>query len=299
MLTRKDDSMRRTTLRNSTLVAGALLLFVSVAPLLALDGERDDLMIGLSSTVSAERAAAVEAATASAMRDLEPLLPALQNALRDPVVDVRLAGSVTLKVAAMASDENARALQAAAPALIERLADSSPEVRREAADALTAVRPHTPAAASPALLGLLDDPSAEVREAALGAIGGLATATPVVEAALVSTLRGGDEPTVRGDAARALGNLRADGATAVEALVGAVDDTEPYVRRQAVRALGKLGAAAYSAVEALERIARDPRADASLREHAVYALRSIGGVHDRQLPDPEDLRSDTGPRDRG
>lgn len=300
MPNRKDDPMGRKPSPIPTLAAGALLLLLSVTPVHALDGERNALVTGLSSTVPAERAAAVEAATAAATRNLEPLLPALESALRDPTVDVRLAAALSLKVAGMASAENARVLHAATPALVERLTDVSPDVRREAADALAAVQPNTPAAAAPALTALLDDADAEVREAALGALGGLAAATPEVRDALVTTLGGDPAVTVRGDAARALGRLGVADPAAVATLMAALEDGEPYVRRQAVRALGRLGSAAYTAVDALERIARDPGEDAGLRQHAVYALRSIGGVQDRELPDPADLRpAETGPSDRG
>jgi HEAT repeat protein len=280
LMTARGVEMRGTARRIAVRTAALLLLATAALPALAGRAQADELvtelLLKLRDSEPAERAAASDALAEVAARDAERVLPALADALRDPVAKVRLHASEALLVAALADTRSAHAVAGLAPRLVERLTDVSPEVRAAAARALAAGYPHTPGVAADALVKRLDDPSVEVRKEALGALGGLASPGQRVVAALLRTLRDDPTPAVRGEAARALGGLQANENAVVTALIAALSDADPFVVRQAVRALGKLGPAAFAAAEELERIARDPEADAELRMHAVYALRSLG-----------------------
>lgn len=273
----------RSVLRRAAWGFGAVVLVV-LAALPAGGGQRasDEALVRLRSAEPAERVAACRALIDLAAQDAERVLPVLADALRDPVAGVRLAAGEAILAASLSEGKGANAVVRLAPRVIERLADSEPEVRALAARVLAAGSPHTPAVAADALTARLSDPAAEVRQAAAVALGGLQTPGEAVLAALVAALRDDPVGAVRAESARAIGRLRADDREVIDALVAAVAESDPFVARQAVRALGKIGPAAYSAAGALEAVAVDPHADAETRMHAVYALRSLG------VPAPRD-----------
>lgn len=267
----------RAGLRRASLRSIAVLLLVLAAhPAAGRQRGTDETLVRLRSADPAERVAACGALAEVAARDAERVLPALADALRDPVAAVRLGAGEAILVAALSGTEEAVAVGRLVPRLVERLDDSAPEVRAVAAQVLAASGPHTPAVAADALAARLADPAAEVRQESTGALGGLRSPGESVIAALVAVLRDDPAPAVRAEAARALGRLQVDERKVVEALVAAIGESDPFVARQAVRALGKIGPGAYAAADALEAVAGDPDADPEIRMHAVYALRSLG-----------------------
>ena len=193
----------------------------------------------------------------------------------------------------------------AIPLLVDLLRHEWVSVRRNAADALIDVAPHTEWI-QPALRRALRDEDAMVAGDAARALGALgAKASPSV-GALVTTLSH-ENPYVRIYAAEALASIGPTAAKATGALTKALDDPIPgvrwaacealasigppaqsavpqliealddeflYVRIFAAGALGSIGPKAQSAQEALRAAAHDP----ALRSEAEWALSRIAGV---------------------
>lgn len=194
----------------------------------------------------------------------------------------------------------------AMPLLVEMLSHELVSIRRDAADALIDLAPHTEAV-QPALRGALEDEDVMVTGDAARALGALgAKATPSV-GALVATLAH-DDPYVRIYAAEALASIGPTAAKATPALADLLSDPTPgvrwaacealasigpaaqaavprlidllddeflYVRIFAAGALGSIGAKAQPAVEALKKAAAQ---DPALRDEATWALGRIAGV---------------------
>lgn len=287
MMIPRKNPMRPTMLRASAFVTGLLILGLASTPVLG--DTVDRLVVQLRSAQPADRVAAAEALVEAAPQHFEQILPALRQAVRDPVAGVRLRVLQALESGAIAETDNARALVGMTPQLLERLTDTDSEIRATAARVIGSTYPYAPASAEDGLLERLADPDREVRVAALGALSRLRQASPRLVEGVLGVLAEDPEPTVRGEAARTLGALRVEDTGVVQALIGALDDPDPFVRRQSVRALGELGPSAYAAAERLHRIAMDPDVDPEIRMHAVYALRSIGAAGNEELPDPRTL----------
>ena len=193
----------------------------------------------------------------------------------------------------------------ALPLLTEMLQHEWNSIRRNAADALIDLAPHTEGI-QPALRRALKDEDSTVAGDAARALGALGKgATPSI-GALVETLSH-EDPYVRIYAAEALATIGPNAAKATTALAEALGDPVPgvrwaacealagigpaarsavpqliealedeflYVRIFAAGALGSIGPGARSAQEALKAAAKDPR----LRNDAEWALGRIAGV---------------------
>jgi outer membrane protein assembly factor BamB/HEAT repeat protein len=197
----------------------------------------------------------------------------------------------------------------AMPLLVELLRHEWNSIRRDAADALIDLAPHTESI-QPALRRALRDEDATVAGDAARALGALGTRAGPSVGALVNTLSH-EDPYVRVYAAEALASIGPRAATATKALARALDDPVPgvrwaacealagigpaaqaavpqlidaltdeflYVRIFAAGALGSIGPKAHSALEALTAAASDP----TLRYEAEWALSRIAGVKPRE-----------------
>ena len=194
---------------------------------------------------------------------------------------------------------------AALPLLVELLQDERVSMRRDAADVLIDLPPHT-GTIQLALRRALTDGDAQVAGDAARALGALGpSASPSVDA-LVKTLSH-EDAYVRVYAAEALASIGPKAAAATRELARAVDDPEPgvrfaacealagigpaaesavpqlikaleddylYVRIFAAGALGNIGPKAAAALEALKESAHDP----ALRSEAEWAINRIAGV---------------------
>ena len=193
----------------------------------------------------------------------------------------------------------------AMPLLMELLRHERDSVRRNAADALIDLAPHTESI-QPALRRALRDEDVMVAGDAARALGALGSRASPSVGALVDTLSH-EDPYVRIYAAEALASIGPSAARATNALAGALGDPVPGVRWAACEALARIGPAAQSAVpqlidaledeflyvrifaagalgaigpkaqsarEALTAAANDPR----LRDEAEWALNRIAGV---------------------
>jgi outer membrane protein assembly factor BamB/HEAT repeat protein len=197
----------------------------------------------------------------------------------------------------------------AMPLLVDLLQHEWESVRRNAADALIDLAPHT-ASLQPALRRALADEDVMVAGDAARALGALGKLASPSVGALVTTLSHEDS-YVRIYAAEALASIGPDAATATPALAAALRDPIPgvrwaacealssigpaaraavpqlidvlddeflYVRIFAAGALGSIGPKALSAREALTRAAAD---DPTLRDEAEWALSRITGAAPR------------------
>jgi len=197
----------------------------------------------------------------------------------------------------------------AIPLLVDLLRHESDFVRREAADALIDLAPHTEWI-QPALRRALRDEDSLVAGDAARALGALGKRASPSVGALVETLSH-EDPYVRIYAAEALASIGPSAARATKALAEALGDPIPgvrwaacealasigpaaqpavprlidaledqflYVRIFAAGALGSIGPKARSAREALQAAAHDPR----VRDEAEWALRRIAGVESKK-----------------
>ena len=193
----------------------------------------------------------------------------------------------------------------AIPLLVEMLRQEWDSIRREAADALIDLAPHTESI-QPALRRALKDVDATVAGDAARALGALGRRASPSVGALVKTLAY-EEPYVRVYAAEALASIGPAAAAAAPALADALSDPVPgvrwaacealanigpaaqpavprlidalddeflYVRIFAAGALGNIGPRAAAARDALKAAAGDP----ALRSEAEWALTRIAGV---------------------
>lgn len=160
---------------------------------------------------------------------------------------------------------------AALPALIAQLADDDKEAVRAAEVALRRIGP----LALPRLVAALRHRQPEVRVRAALLLScrqdygeGLATAVPALLVALQDP-----EASVRAEVARTLGEIDPGGRSSLGALIDALADPDPAVRVAAAQALGKAGAAARSAVPGLSGRLTD--AAVQVRVEAARALWQI------------------------
>jgi len=154
--------------------------------------------------------------------------------LKDKEASVRLAASRALRLFSGAE------AGFAVSTLMELLASSDIETRREAASALGEFGPFAKTALPP-LHKLLDDPDPCVRNAAAWA-GSRISAANANRVAVISLLVGlkDREPRTRQDAARLLGVLGPDARDAIAALGEARQDDVETVRNAAAEALLKI-----------------------------------------------------------
>jgi outer membrane protein assembly factor BamB/HEAT repeat protein len=193
----------------------------------------------------------------------------------------------------------------AIPLLVDLLRHERDSTRRDAADALIDLAPHTEGI-QPALRQALQDEDSVVAGDAARALGALGKSASPSVGALVDTLSHEDPyvriyaaealasigpnavkattalaqalrdriPGVRWAACEALASIGPAAQSAVPQLIDALEDEFLYVRIFAAGALGSIGPKAQSAREALKAAAGDPL----LRTEAEWALSRIAGV---------------------
>ena len=160
----------------------------------------------------------------------------------------------------------------AIPLLADLLQHEWSAIRRDAADALIDLAPHTEGI-QPALRRTLRDEDALVAGDAARALGALGKSAGPSVGALIETLSH-ENPYVRIYAAEALASIGPGAATATEALAAALSDDEPGVRWAACEALANIGPAAHSAVPLLIEALEDEFL--YVRIFAAGALGNIG-----------------------
>jgi len=202
------------------------------------------------------------AAEADLVRGAARSLPLLKRFLAGEDADLR---AVTFEIIR-------RIGPPAIPLLVDLLRHESDMVRRDTADTLIDLAPHTESI-QPALRRALKDEDELVAGDAARALGALgAKASPSV-GALVTTLSHGN-PYVRIYAAEALASIGPHAARATSALADALSDPVPGVRWAACEALASIGPAAQSAVPELIDALNDEFL--YVRIFAAGALGSIG-----------------------
>ena len=160
----------------------------------------------------------------------------------------------------------------AMPLLVDLLRHEWYAIRRNAADALIDLAPHTESI-QPALRRALGDEDSTVAGDAARALGALGKSASPSVGALVDTLSHQD-PYVRIYAAEALASIGPNAASATSALAEALGDPVPGVRWAACEALASIGPAAQSAVPQLIEALEDEFL--YVRIFAAGALGSIG-----------------------
>ena len=172
----------------------------------------------------------------------------------------------------------------AIPLLVDLLRHEWIPIRREAADALIDLAPHTESI-QPALRRALRDEDPLVAGDAARALGALGKRASPSIGALVKTLSH-EEPYVRIYAAEALATIGPVAATATNALAEALRDPVPGVRWAACEALANIGPAAQSAVPQLI----DALADEFLYVR-IFAAGALGSIGPKAQAAREALRS--------
>jgi outer membrane protein assembly factor BamB/HEAT repeat protein len=194
----------------------------------------------------------------------------------------------------------------AIPLLIEMLQYERVSIRRNAADAMIDLAPHTESI-QPALRRALKDDDPQVAGDAARALGALGSKAGPSISALIKTLSH-ENPYVRVYAAEALASIGPKASTASADLAKALSDPLPGVRWAACEALARIGPAAQSAVPQLIEALKDeflyvrifsanalgaigPKAvmardalsaaaakDAAMRNEVEWALKRIAGI---------------------
>lgn len=186
---------------------------------------------------AAVRGAAAQAVAKMAEANRAIVVPAVAAALRDPDPGMRLGAIAT--AGALGSDG-----VSLVPALVERLADTQPDVQKATQDALFQMGPP----ALPALRPLLASPGVAAVLSRFGA-----PAIPFLTEAL-----GGEPPAVRIAAATGLAGMGSAAASAAESLGKALHDVDADVRVSVAQALAAIGSSASAANAALASALADP-----------------------------------------
>jgi HEAT repeat protein len=158
----------------------------------------------------------------------------------------------------------------ALPKLIQRLEDSSPQVRKAAAHAIATFGTEGLMAAE-GLSKLTDDSDVQVQSAALNALFGIGARAELV--ASCAKFLNSPIQEVRVLSARLLSESGPEAETVLPQLIEALKNADFNVRMYAARALGNMGIKAISAKPALQAAAWDP--NAYVREAVKEALSKI------------------------
>jgi HEAT repeat protein len=186
-------------------------------------------------------------------------VPSLVAALSDESAAVRALAVESLTSLGVAT-------QKVEPALLERLDDPAPSVRRQVVSALGQLGTEQ---AVPALMRLLEG---GWRDEAAWALGQLGRRLPHLEGLLLAAFRSGNS-SLRAGAIQALACL--DSTAALAECRRLCRGTDLRERRRAVRALGWFGARAAEIVPELEAALCD--AQGKVRKAAVESLAALGG----------------------
>jgi HEAT repeat protein len=149
-------------------------------------------------------------------------------------------------------------------ALIGKLSDGDPRVRREAAEAL-ANHSNESAAIVPALEHSLADSDTSVRLAAALSIATLSPENEAFRPVILESLRAGHAPIFV-----EVGQMGPAAKWAVPTLVELLSNQRPQIRALAAKSLGQIGATDGSAQAALQRCLRDE--NKAVRKAAEVAL---------------------------
>lgn len=198
---------------------------------------------------------------------IEATLPALQRALTDPNIRVRLSA---LEALGALGDDASTLI----PDLVRTLTDRDRFVRWSAARVLGGLAKFDQHAASvvAGLDRMLCDPDTSVRIAAVRALAEYKTASIAALPGLVDQLVKADFE-VRVEVINTLLAIGIESAPAIPALTENLGSSDPRVRRAAAEALGRFGPTAASAVARLERTNFDE--DVNVRRAAAAALLRI------------------------
>ena len=172
----------------------------------------------------------------------------------------------------------------AIPLLVALLRHEGDAVRRNAADALIDLAPHTESI-QPALRRALRDEDAMVAGDAARALGALGSRAGPSVGALVKTLSH-EDPYVRIYAAEALASIGPGAARATHALAEALGDPIPGVRWAACEAIASIGPAAQSAVPPLIEALED-----EFLYVRIFAAGALGSIGPKAEPAREALRA--------
>ena len=172
----------------------------------------------------------------------------------------------------------------AIPLLVDLLRHERTSVRRNAADALIDLAPHTEGI-QPALRRVLKDADSTVAGDAARALGALGARASPSAGALVKTLSH-EDAYVRVYAAEALASIGPNAASATGALAEALRDPVPGVRWAACEALGSIGAAAQSAVPQLIEALED-----EFLYVRIFAAGALGRIGPKAQPAQAALRA--------
>lgn len=211
-----------------------------------------------------ERGALSAAVVAIAERASSEVLPLFQDALRDPVGEVRRCAIVAL--GAMGPAEAA----AAAPALHSLLDDSDRHTRVFAAGALWKLEKC--AGVIPLLIASLEHSGEHVAEAATNYLGEIGPEARAAIPHLETTVKNGTSERRIG-AARALWKITRESDPLVPIFIEALSHKHWLVRFSAVSALAEIGPAAKEAIPALLALRKDE--DPSVRH---FVLRTIAQI---------------------
>lgn len=221
-----------------------------------------------------------------------PAIPTLIEALRSKDFGVSWGAAYSL----------GRIGESAVPALTDALGSDYPQVRRQAAMALTDMArgyvirdPRKKDAARsalrtaiPSLIKALQDKDAKVSQNAAEALGEIGASADMAVPALVEALMYGNtadmkfpsrlrsDDGVREAAARALGNIGSAADKVVPALIDSLKDEQVRIQGASAEALGCFGPAAKAAVPTLKSI-MDDRWKYSIRETVAEAIKKIEG----------------------
>ncbi|MCE9544569.1 MAG: HEAT repeat domain-containing protein [Planctomycetia bacterium] len=164
------------------------------------------------------------------------------------------------------------------PTLFEAVKNKDRKIRLAAVRAIHELKPG-PEVVVPAFARLVSTSDEKTINDVIDAVATLGVeAVPGLTAALKNKV-------VRGQAAEILGRIGPPAASAVPALIEALDDDRPEVRREVLFALGAIGPAAKPAVAAARKALKDP--EPKVRYSAVWLLGRLGPDAAEALPELE------------
>jgi HEAT repeat protein len=199
------------------------------------------------------------------LQGLDKTRPALEAAMRDRDVQVRLAAIATVE--ALGIDA-----KPALPVLVRAMADQNMFVRWAAVRTVGEIGPVPDVKTVPGMVRLLEDQDVDVRTAAITALDRYGPAAADAVPALARVVNKGDAE-VRVAAIHALEDIGTEDAQVMVALTEALRNNDVRVRSAAAVALGELARATPSVVQALRAALSDPEPE--VRRTASEALLSL------------------------
>ena len=155
------------------------------------------------------------------------------------------------------------------------------EIRRRAAEALSAIGPKAKPAL-PELIILLKDPNPSVRAAAAEAVGKFEGVGKEVVPSLIDVLDD-PNPIVRINAINSLSSFGSDAQSALPQLIEGLSDPDRVIRKTIINALSRLGKDAKPAARGLSKLIQGN--DSGISVAALMALGQIGSEANVAVPD--------------